>query len=112
MITATDFDFDSPFEVRANGTVTDSGLLAPSVWHSESDDVQIDGSSWEALTGWTGQYGYSGAVMHASEQFEGGIRDHVLSTPGTYVLVVVNVLPDEDDEDPEPAGWAVLRHAY
>lgn len=36
------------------------------------------------------------------------VRD-VLAEPGVYVLVVVEVLPEDDDDEPEPAGWAVLR---
>jgi len=61
------------------------------------------------LTGYTGQYGYHGAVMHASEYIGGGLADDILSTPGTYVVVVVNVEDDEADEFAEPAGWAILR---
>ena len=101
-----DFEFDHVFTVHADGSVTDSDRYAPSVWHDDTDDVVIDGEGWTALTGYTGQYRYNGAVMHASEQFAGGIRDDVLSTPGTYVLVVVDVLSEDEGE---PAGWAVLR---
>lgn len=112
MTIATTFrpEFDLVFTVFEDSTVTERlDLYAPTVTHDETDDVYVDGSGWTPLTGWTGQYGYRGAVMHASEQFAGSLADHVLSTPGTYVLTVVDVLPDEDDEDPEPAGWAVLR---
>jgi hypothetical protein len=111
MITQTQFDpeFDEVFTVHEDLSVEQSLYFAPSVFHDEAEDVLIDTPQWTALTGWTGQYGYKGAVMHASEQFEGGIRDHVLATPGTYVLSVVNVMAEEGDEDPEPAGWAVLR---
>ena len=107
-----DFDpeFDHVFTVQENLQVTDApDVYAPSVHHSETDDVEIDTPGWTPLTGWTGQWGYHGAVMHPSEQFAGGIRDHVLSTPGTYVLVVVEVWDSADEPDPEPAGWAVLR---
>lgn len=107
-----DFDFDCPFTVNDDGTVTDAeGIYAPSVFHCEVDDVEIHGDGWEPLTGYTGQYGYHGAVMHASEQFAGGILTDVLATPGTYTLVVVEVMPEDDDPEPEPAGWAVLRRA-
>lgn len=108
--TTLDVEFDHVFTVTHDGTVTDApNVYAPSVWHDDTADIVIDGDGWEALTGYTGQYGYRGAVMHASEKFAGGIARDVLDEPGTYVLVVVEVLPDEDDEQPEPAGWAVLR---
>ena len=155
-------DFDHPFTVTDDGTLTDapSGIYAPDVFHSDSDDIDIMGDDWEALTGYTGQYSYRGAVMHASEYIGGALADDILSTPGTYAVVTVEVMPtvtyphkwsesgarcvrwewDEsgartgcrvvgagpgdgsceshpdydaelvaDDEDPEPAGWAILR---
>ena len=104
-------EFEHPFTVHADGSVTDapSGVYAPEVLHSEEDDIEIFGAGWVALTGYTGQYGYHGAVMHASEQFAGGIAEDVIAEPGTYVLVVVEVMPEDDDPEPEPAGWAVLR---
>jgi len=140
-----------------DGTLSDAhGVYAPEVYHSETDDIEIDGvagrrgETWEALYGYTGQYSYNGAVMHSSEFLGGGLADDILSTPGTYVVVVVNVEPYvafphewsdsgvrcircgligngsdngsceshvrynveltlDDDEDPEPAGWAILR---
>lgn len=110
MTTSTTFEFDCPFTVHADGSVTDApGVYAPEVYHSDDDDVEIHGVGWDALVGYTGQYGYHGAVMHASEQFAGGIREDVLAMPGTYVLTVVEVMPEDDDPEPEPAGWAVLR---
>ena len=151
-------DFDHPFTVSDDGTLSDAhDVYAPEVYHSETDDIEIDGiagrrgETWEALYGYTGQYSYNGAVMHSSEFLGGGLADDILSTPGTYVVVVVecesvvtyphewspsgarcvrtgcNVVgagpgdgsceshPDydaelvDDDEDPEPAGWAILR---
>lgn len=108
-------DFDHPIRVDDDGAVygTD-GVYAPEVFHDETHDVTVDGlpasvSGWEALEGFTGQHGYRGAVMHASELIGGRLADDILSTPGVYVAVVVNVLPEADDEYPEPAGWAILR---
>ena len=59
--------------------------------------------------GWTGQHGYNGAVMHASEQFAGPLANYVISRAGVYVLTVVEVLADDEDANEEPAGWAILR---
>lgn len=105
-------EFDCVFEVLEGGAVVDRhDIYAPQVYVYENCPVDIDGIpvGWEALTGWTGQYGYKGAVMHASEQFAGPMAAHVLGTPGVYVLVVVEVLEEDEDGESEPAGWAVLR---
>jgi hypothetical protein len=105
-------EFDHPFIVSEDGTLSDAPDThtnwAPEVYHSDTNDVDIMGEGWEALTGYTGQYAYNGAVMHQSEYIGGGLADDILNTPGTYVVVVVNVLTLDEDE--EPAGWAVLRH--
>lgn len=156
-------DFDHVFKVNDDGTVSDvEDVWAPSVHFQETilpgeSDLDIDSEDWEPLTGYTGQYGYRGAIMHASERFAGGIYNDVMAEPGVYVLVMVECWADEvcpscgerydwcqghgsigdpvgyrialahnrgwhgrcagycDGDfcyeiDPEPAGWAVLRH--
>lgn len=104
-------DFDRPFTVLGSGRLINASpdVWIPEVYHSDDYDIEIMGEGWEALTGYTGQYGYRGAVMHASEYLGGGLADDILSTPGTYVVTVVECLPEDDDPEPEPAGWAVLR---
>lgn len=112
-------DFDHPFTLHPDGTITDApGVYAPAVWHDDETDVMIDGAGWRALTGMTRQDGYHGAVMHASEYIGRGIANYLLDMvvdgeePIMFVVVVVECMPDEDDEDGmdvEPAGWAILR---
>jgi hypothetical protein len=123
-------EFDHPFTVHADGSLSDDGVdgvYAPDVFHDDAADITIDGAAgtrangWEALTGYTGQWSYNGAVMHASEYLGGGLARDILAEPGVYVVVVVNVHPGDDDPDgefdpddgdgelPEPAGWAILR---
>lgn len=105
-------EFDSPFEVLPDGSIVPHVRRrhAPNTYHVEGESKpEIDGQGWEFVDGFSGQYRYSGPVMHASEQLSGGMADHVLATPGIYVLCVVEVLPDEDDDQPEPAGWVLLR---
>ena len=97
-------EFDHPFTVAIDGALLDAvGVYAPEVYHSETDDVEVSDPRWTALTGYTGQHAYSGAVMHASEYLGGGLARDILATPGTYVVTSVGV------HDEEPAGWAVLR---
>jgi hypothetical protein len=58
------------------------------------------------LDGFSGQYGYSGPIMHPSEFIGGGMERHIRETPGLYVAVVVTDL-DVDDGDDDAVGWAV-----
>jgi len=109
-------EFDGPFRVREGGAVElhADGVYAPSVYHVEGaqapHDVEIDGAGWEAWSAsYTGQYGYRGAVLHSSEQLAGGIARDLLESPGVYAVCAVEVMPTEDDPEPEPAGWIVLR---
>lgn len=123
-------EFDSPFTVFPGGNIINPiGVYAPSVEHSETTDIEIDGcapndSNWEPFSvRYTGQYGYTGAVMHASEQLSGALAADILATPGTYVICAVEApctedepcFPDEPNHciehgcDAFPAGWTVLK---
>jgi hypothetical protein len=108
-------DFDHPFKI-VDGDVVDglSGVWAPEVYHSDTDDIEILGSGWaSAVVGMTGQYSYRGAVMHPSELIGAAIAErlHGIATDAAedgqeavFVAVTVEVHGDED----EPAGWTVL----
>lgn len=64
--------------------------------------AQAHNSGWNLLTGYTGQCGYNGPVMHPSEYIGGGMERDILANPGWYVVTAVM-----GDEDYEPYGWAV-----
>lgn len=104
-------------EIHEDGTVTDADEYAPELYmevdadgqsiHADDSDLhsQAEAQGWELLTGWTGQSGYRGPVMHASEYLGGRLAEYILETPGIYRAVVVEV-----EGDPEnPAGWAIAR---
>lgn len=112
-------EFDCPIEVRADGSMAGGGDIyraytAPELTMFIGDDGistddadlfdQADSEGWELLTGYTGQYGYNGPVMHSSEYIGGRLARDILERPGIYVSVIVGLLDDE-----EPAGWAVCR---
>lgn len=117
-------EFEHVVTVNADGTVTDDDqpYHAPEVEVGTDRDGQILAEhergmieyvrmqGWEPLTGYTGQYSYSGPIMHPSEFIGGALAEYVLSTPGTYVAVAVETVSPDPDADPEPAGWMVLRH--
>lgn len=115
-------EFDHVVRVTADGNVFDAepGVpYAPELYHDETNDYDV--GPWSLMTGYTGQYGYRGPIMHASEFIGGGMARDIRATPGLYVAVVCNVDSCEDcvtedgDEIPdpecrgehEPAGWAV-----
>lgn len=103
-----DFEFDTVFRIVDGRAIEDPDEYAPSVYHSETNDVDIDGDSWKCLTGMTGQYSYNGAVMHSSEFVGNSIAERLeeLSedSDGQIVFALVTVECIDDDE---PAGWAI-----
>lgn len=136
-------EFDSPFRVvLPTFTVDDEGAHRANLLYGSAtaviettdryapEDVTLtDGvlgeltsgshATWTALDGFSGQYGYAGPCMHASEQLGGAMAADVLATPGVYVLLIVTA-PAEDCEDEtcdhedgdhesEAAGWILAR---
>ena len=105
-----EFDFDSVMFSDGGGTLTYSPEPTPCLMHDPEHDVLVDGTpykeqtDWQVLTGYTGQYGYNGPVMHESEYLGGRLLEDIKSNRGHYVCLVVD---DMDDLD-SPAGWAVL----
>jgi hypothetical protein len=110
----TIMEFDLVIEVRENGTVhtVDSGLRenwAPEVsFESESNPESVrkpsvSGDGWTLLSGYSGQFSYSGPIMHPSEYVGGKLADHILETPGLWTIVEVTDLDDED----HPCGWVI-----
>lgn len=63
-------------------------------------------SGWTLLDGYSGQWRYSGPIMHQSEYIGGRMEQDILARDGYYVALVCDTLPDGDEES-EPAGWAV-----
>lgn len=102
-------EFDCPFRVTEDGQVETGpfeGVYAPEVHHDDESDVVIEGDGWWAWsTGYTGQFGYAGPVMHASEFIGGRMERDLLEEPGVYVVTSVETLDDSE----EAAGWIVLK---
>lgn len=102
-------EFDVPFLVHADGTISRSDERA---YLEVNDDTlgQSVGGAWCLLRNWTGQHGYNGPTMHPSEYLGGALARHVLETPGTYVLLISYAFDDEDPDDDGMAGWCIAYH--
>lgn len=93
-------DFDHVIEVHPDGTITEpKGVYGPELF---DDEITSSDSEWTLLDGFSGQYRYSGPMMHQSEYIGGGLERHIRSNPGQYVALV-NYTAD----DSEPESWAV-----
>lgn len=102
-----------------NGNVgdTESYEFGPETVHVELDaDEQMSEEprlsevgygDWELLTGFTGQYGYRGAVMHDSEFVGGDLERHIRETAGLFVTVIVDGELSEESAESVPVGWAI-----
>lgn len=94
--------------VMENGVVMDhlGSVYAPTLYEGE-----LDSSDWEFFsTGYTGQYGYRGPIMHNSEYIGGRLEEDILSTPGVYAAIVAEWKPDPEDSDENYVeGWAVVK---
>jgi len=100
-------EFDHVIRVNVDGTVSDSPLDPYFDLHVVEvteghwvDEFSIP-EGWDLLRGYTGQYSYSGPVMHQSEYIGGRMAEHILGTPGDYVALVVE---SEDLHDWRPAN--------
>ena len=81
-------EFDHVLEVLPDGTWRDApdGLYAPDAVDVDNMAVTLEG--WDLpLSGFTGQYGYTGPWLHNSEIIEGGVEHHVLEHPGYWVAI-------------------------
>lgn len=107
-----DPEFDHVYLIDAQGTITDAtGVHEPDVWNHPTDDVYVQGDGWSVLTDHSGQHGYHGAVMHASELWGSWATDDLterVEEDGRIAFCVVEVR-DEDGSlpDGDPIGWAV-----
>ena len=106
-------EFDRVIRSNGDGTfedVRDVSTPEVSLYETESGTWELESlrGGWEFLTGFSGQHGYDGPLMHASEYIGGGLAEHIANVPGLYVAAVAYPMPLNEDEDPEPDSWVVL----
>lgn len=108
-------EWDTPFSLGGSDPIVvidHPDVLAPEVYHDEKLDVYVEcADEWVTVTGgMSGQYGYRGAVMHASEFIGAAIAERLDQAYERGTVFVVCVVESSVDElDAEPAGWCILR---
>ena len=105
-------EFDSVIYSHGDGTISDAySMRGPYVHIAEQEDgewvEETLGEPWELLSGLSGQYGYSGPHMHASEYIGGGLARHILETAGFYVVTVVTPMPFDECEEADFDEWVI-----
>lgn len=109
-------DFDHVWTVQ-DGHVVDAKGYAPTVamFELEPDvwsDEEVESEGWEPVSaGFTGQYGYSGPVMHASETFGQGMAERLAELAEDYsafATVAVECINLAGEREDTPAGWMVV----
>ena len=95
--------FDRVIRVHEDGTIEENvlGMYAPEL-HDGELHQHWDSPEWALVSGFSGQYGYSGPLMHQSEVIGGGMEDRIRETPGLWVALV-----NYCDDDSDPTEWAV-----
>jgi hypothetical protein len=113
-------EFDHIVRSDGEGNVSDAGDWC---WYAPQPFVELDADGqmvsldpadiydlggWKLLNGFSGQYLYSGPIMHESEYVGGRLETYIRENAGFYVCVeITGMYPSEDDGEPECVGWAV-----
>lgn len=107
-------EFDHPFTIRDGAVLDVPGVWAPTASSSENEDgvwseAELDSTDWTLVShGWTGQFGYSGPVMHNSEFIGEGIAERLAELAEDYhAFAVLAVDCEALDGERELDGWVV-----
>lgn len=105
-------EFEAVWTIRGDSVLPCRGpLWAPDAYVDSDGRDCLSGAGWSFVSGgWTGQYGYSGPVMHPSEQVGEGIAVSLSELSVDYLAFALVVVEDLDDEE-NPAGWAVVGYS-
>ena len=102
------FETDGLGRFRRTGEWTSVGITLEPGHIRDLDGALPEG--WHAITGFSGQCGYSGPIMHDSE-YVGGDMARALFGGGEsceYVMAYCDRLPEDEDGDMEFEGWVIL----
>jgi len=109
-------EIDYPVRVSEDGSLSYAPVYPPDLFINATKEGDIlpehdtemmayaETQGWHLLTGYSGQYSYSGPVMHPCEYIGGALEEYIMSTPGVYVVVVPYMLDSED-----VPGWCIAE---
>jgi hypothetical protein len=108
-----------------DGVVSDVlDKYAPEVYVTTDSDGQIlsadtadmvemiTSQGWTVMDGWSGQWHYSGPIMHVSEYIGGALETHIMENDGYYVACSVDILPTCENGEMDVAGWILLFQPF
>lgn len=104
--------FDTVYTVTAENEIERAdGLYAPETYGFENENGEFElenlAEGWSYVSGKSGQYSYSGPIMHPSEFISAGWAKEILSNVGyTFCVTEITNLDDEDDL----VGWGFLEY--
>ena len=110
----TGIEFGEVFETDGRGRFRRTGEWTSADVTLEPGQIRdLDGAlpeGWHATTGFSGQYGYPGPIMHDSEQVGGDMARALFGggEPREYVRAYCVWLPEDEDGDMECEGWVIL----
>lgn len=70
--------------------------------------IDVDSYSWAAITGYSSQHGYTGPIMHPSEQLTNFVLRDIVKRYGTATRYAITEVIDSEDPD-NLIGWIMLR---
>jgi hypothetical protein len=96
---------DGPKDVYAPEVYIDTDSEGQ-IWPQHEKDFisELRRQGWVLLTGYTGQSGYRGPIMHSSEFIGGRLEEDILNENGVYVACVVYA-----SDDNYSVGWVVCK---
>lgn len=108
---SVDIEFDTAFAFNGQHITVNRSIIIPSVYVDDTPDpstLTIESDQWQAITGFSGQHGYDGPIMHPSEQFSPNVLRSLYETHGTNAIYALTEVIDADDPD-ALVGWAILK---
>ena len=102
------FETDGLGRFRRTGEWTSGGITLEPGQIRDLNGALPEG--WHAITGFSGQYGYPGPIMHDSEYVGGDMARALFGggEPREYVMAYCDWLPEDEDGDMECEGWVIL----
>lgn len=105
--------FYIPFQITEDGSYADSheSPYVDDIYFEEGSIWRLEElpKGWWPVNGFSSQDGYSGPLMHASEQLAGEMEAWVRANPGHYVLINPNIYLEDEVDTEQSNSWVLLQ---